>query len=667
MTRRQRMVAAAAVPLLALGLAGPVGAATEPHHRVVVPGTHPAWALPSADLGPVRTSAPVTVRVYLAGRDAAGLDSFARDVSDPHSDQYRHYLTPQQVQERFAPSPEQTAKVRTWLASNGLTVSGGTDHYLVAEGTVEQAQQAFDVQLHSYRRGAHTYQAPDAEASVPADLASSVLAVYGLNTAPHQVHHGAGATHQPAKPPAHNRAVPGDTLPGPAPAFVNSGPFSPYFGATPATGTPAAYGKVQPYVIKGYDGAQLRSAYGAAATGLTGKGVTVAVIDAYDSPTLDADAAQYAAAHGDAPYALGQLRHDDPAEWTHTQDPTDADPTGCGAQGWYGEQTLDVEAVHAVAPEAGIQYVGAASCQDPDMIDALRRVVDGHLADIVSNSWGEAEGGSDPALDPVYEEIFRCGAAQGMGFYFSSGDDGDDLASTGKKQTDMPASLDYVTAVGGTSLGLDKNDKYVFETGWGTLKAPLSVDRASWVNFPGPFTSGAGGGTSARVKQPWYQRKVVPKALAQANGGRNRVVPDLAAVADPNTGFLVGQTQEFPDKSTRYSEYRIGGTSLAAPVISAIQALAQQAAGAPLGFANPAIYARSNTSAFHDVTDHPFGPNVELAEVRVDFANGTDDKDGFLTSLRSLGKDSSLHAVAGYDDVTGVGSPTADYLKSYLP
>ncbi|AUG76387.1 serine protease [Kitasatospora sp. MMS16-BH015] len=660
MTPRRRLLAAAASPLLALALAAPVGAAPSPQHRVVVPGTHPAWAQASADLGPVGANAPVTVRIYLAGQDEAELTAFAQAVSDPHSTHYRHFLTPQQVRERFGPSPEQTASVHRWLSSAGLTISRQTDHYLVAEGTAEQAQRAFAVQLHSFRREAHTYQAPVGEASVPAEVASAVLAVHGLNTAPHQVHHGSGANR-----PAAARSVPQDTLPGPAPAFVNSGPFSSYYGEKPATGTPEAYGQVQPYVIQGYDGARLRSAYGASATGLTGQGVTVAIVDAYDSPTLDQDTATYAAAHGDAPYAPGQLMHDDPAEWTHTQAPTDADPTGCGAQGWYGEQTLDVEAVHAVAPEAGIQYVGAASCQDPDMIDALRRVVDGHLADIVSNSWGEAENASDPALDPVYQQIFHCGAAEGIGFYFSSGDDGDDLASTGTKQTDMPASLDSVTAVGGTALGLDQDGAYSFETGWGTLKAPLSSDGTSWTNFPGAFTSGAGGGTSGRVKQPSYQRKVVPRSLSGANGGRNRVVPDIAAVADPNTGFLVGQTQTFPNGEARYSEYRIGGTSLAAPVISGLQALAQQASGKPIGFANPAIYQRYGSSAFHDVTDQPFGPDHDLAEVRVDFVNGVDASQGTVTSLRSLGKDSSLHAVEGYDDVTGVGTPTADYLTSY--
>lgn len=98
--------------------------------------------------------------------------------------------------------------------------------------------------------------------------------------------------------------------------------------------------------------------------------------------------------------------------------------------------------------------------------------------------------------------------------------------------------------------------------------------------LPGRVHLGRGRGTSKTVPQPYYQKNVVPKALATANNAAgNRVVPDIAAIADPNTGFLVGQTQTFPDGSEKYSEYRIGGTSLAAPVIAAVQALAQEARG----------------------------------------------------------------------------------------
>ena len=158
----------------------------------------------------------------------------------------------------------------------------------------------------------------------------------------------------------------------------------------------------------------------------------------------------------------------------------------------------------------------------------------------------------------------------------------------------------------------------------------------------------------------------MPDTLAEANSADgNRVVPDIAAIADPNTGFLVGQTQTLPDGRTQaYDEYRLGGTSLAAPVIAAVQALAQEARGGkPIGFANPSIYARYGSKAYHDVTDNPTGSGLAVA--RVDYVNGYDATEGFATSVRSLGKDSSLSAVKGYDDVTGVGTPAAGYVESY--
>ncbi|MBC3842302.1 S8 family serine peptidase [Streptacidiphilus sp. 4-A2] len=468
-----------------------------------------------------------------------------------------------------------------------------------------------------------------------------MLAVTGLDTSPHRAVHGSRR----------------DVLPPPSPAYVNAGPFSPYFGATPATGFPQAYGKAQPFVVKGFDATELRRAYGATATGLTGKGVTVAVVDAFDSPTLGPDVAQYAAAHGDAPYRQGQLTRIDPAVWTDTVAASQEFPGGCGAAGWYGEQSLDVEAVHGVAPDADLVYVGATSCQDSDLTDALDQVVDRRLADIVSDSWSDLETDTDSSIDATYDQTFMRGAVEGIGFYFSSGDDGDELAASGAKTVGSPVSLPWVTAVGGTSLALDRNGNYGFETGWGTDGAPLSKDGSNWGRLPGTFLSGAGGGTSARVPEPFYQYPVVPTALAGANGGRKRVVPDVAAVADSGTGFLVGQTQTWPDGSTRYGEYRVGGTSVACPVFAAVQALAEQAAGAPLGFANPELYERYNTPAFHGVTDTPLGPRTALAQVRVDYHDGVDDTYGYDVSLRTMGHDSSLHAVKGYNDVTGVGSP----------
>jgi subtilase family serine protease len=137
--------------------------------------------------------------------------------------------------------------------------------------------------------------------------------------------------------------------------------------------------------------------------------------------------------------------------------------------------------------------------------------------------------------------------------------------------------------------------------------------------------------------------------------------------ADPTTGMLVGETQDFALASrfgpggVHYGEYRIGGTSLSSPLFAGVQALAAQAAGARLGFANPTIYAlaHSTPAAFMDVL-HRDGANV-----RPDFVNGIDATGGIVYSVRTFDQDSSLVTKKGWDDVTGIGTPTGTYPQAF--
>ena len=245
---------------------------------------------------------------------------------------------------------------------------------------------------------------------------------------------------------------------------------------------------------------------------------------------------------------------------------------------------------------------------------------------------------------------------------------------------DWPPASPWVTAVGGTSLAIGKSDNYQFETSWGTLLDPLASGGKSWQypppgKYPAYYDGSSGGGTSTVFTQPSYQRGVVPGSLSHRlpDGTRSRVamreVPDVSALADPSTGMLVGQTTLQPDgKTYAFSLSRIGGTSVSCPVFAGIEADAQQAAGHPLGFANPVIYARYGSAAYHDVTDTPFGPHVHLAQVRNNYTNGATRQGPLITYLRTLGIDgegaAALHAVKGYDDATGVGSP-ARYIQSF--
>jgi subtilase family serine protease len=621
--------ALAALPARALAAPGP--------QRLAVAGSHPAWATAAADEGLVPSGTAISARVYLAGRDPVGLAAYAARVSEPGSAVYGHYLTPDQYRQRFGPTAVQVSAVRGWLTGAGLRVTAVTSHYVAFSGTEAEVAAAFGIALRHYRVDGEVQRAPAAPLTVPADVASSVLTVLGLAT---------GSVHVTPD------TTSGQTTP------VNLAECSRYWGQRRATGLPPAYGHQLDYDLCGYTPDQFRVAYGVGGSGLTGKGVTIAIVDQGASPTLVSDVNTYSRRHGIPPLRPGQLTQHVPSDIA----------SSCGTSlAPYGEEHLDVEAAHGMAPGADIAYVAAGCSNGPeDMLDAETEIVDNHLADIVSDSWHLGLESQMPAgLIPALEQVFEQGAAEGIGFYFSSGDDGDysNITANGQAAVQYPASDPWVTSVGGTSLATTPGGGYKWETGWGDDLAPMSASGTSWTSLPGTFAGGAGGGASALFAQPFYQRGVVPASLSHPDGSATamRVIPDIAADADPATGMLIGLTTPTPtDSAPAYREEVVGGTSQSTPLIAGIQADAEQALGFPIGFANPAIYARYGTRAYHDVTDDPLGPGIQIATVNAPPSGGPPD------AAVTLGHDTSLQATPGYDDVTGVGTPTAAYLRSYL-
>ncbi|MGW1022924.1 S53 family peptidase [Streptomyces sp. NPDC002577] len=641
--RGRRLPAAAAaltVALVALGTAPQALAATAPAgDRVPLAsdtGRAPAGAV---DEGAASASGKVSLRVYLNGRDPAGLRALAREVSTPGDAHYRHFLTPAQFRSAYAPTAGQRAAVSAWLRSCGFDVDGGTGHYVSASGSPAAVDCAVGASLHRYRWHGRSLSALAGPARLPRSVATDVLSISGLSSLSPTVSPASGesATVTPA----------------------SSATCSSSYGANPATALPPAYGTTQPYQVCGYLPSQLRGAYGVTPTGLTGTGTKVAVIGAYASTTVASDAQTYASRHGEQAWASGQF----------TQDV----PDGLAAQpmDWGMEEIMDVEAVHAIAPAAGVEYVAAADATDASFVDAVSRIVDAHLADVVSNSWViGADTGIPSATVSAFDQLFQQGAVEGIGFVFASGDHGSQAASqdgTGPltTATEYPASDSWVTAAGGTSLAVDANGQYQWETGWESDYASLSADGTSWASLPGAYAGGAGGGPSALFTRPSYQQQLIPGSAFTSNGTRRRVVPDVAMDADPVTGMLVGQTYTLPNGAGGYVEYASGGTSLAAPLFAGIQALAQQRAGRPLGFANPVIYQAAEDGAFRDVTDQPAGAPKPPAAVHTVL---TADSTGTVTTnyvLATFGRsqDTGLATTAAYDDVTGVGSPTAAYFN----
>ena len=640
----------------------PVALAQANSGRATMAGTHPAWANESSRISSALvTSSVVRARVYLASKDPAGLAAYATAVSTPGGDLYGQYLSPAEVEARFGPSSEGIKAVKAWLTGAGLTVTEVNDEiggYIATSGAVEAAGQAFNVTFGTFLGPDNKDErAPEQDATVPAVLAPHVLTVSGLDTAGH-------------------RMKPFDTLPPPGPNSWSAPPCSNFYGEKIALNEPWAYGVPQAWTICGYTPSQIRGAYQVTGSGMTGKGQTVAIVDAYALATMLSDANEYAKTTGDQPFAPGQYTESLASNFTLTG------PNDCNAQGWYGEEALDVEAVHGQAPDAKVVYVGAASCTDSDLLNALTLIVNNYLASIVSSSWGEPFDGTTMAA--AYNQVFQAGAVEGIGFFFSAGDHGyESPAEDGysdQRQVTWPTSSPYVTSVGGTSLAIGPFNIYEFETSWGTLRDPLASNGTSWQFtppgvYPDNYAGSGGGGVSTAFPQPSYQAGVVPYSLATAlpNGTISpnpmRVVPDVSALADLSTGMLVGQTTLQPDGTTyAFSLTRFGGTSVACPTFAGIQADAQQAAGHVLGFANPAIYQRYGTDAFHDVTDHPFGI-AHLAVVRNNYTDAYTKTGPLITGLRSFGINGegadALPAVVGYDDSTGVGSPNR-YIQSFF-
>jgi subtilase family serine protease len=617
---------AALVTGLCVAIPATAGAATASS----LPNSHPSWARPANRVAAAAAGTRIGFSVYLKIRDRAGAEAAAAAVSDPSSPSYGHYLSPAQVRTRYAATQATVQRVRRWLGAAGFTVgaTASNNAYIEATGTVAQIQRAFAVHVNTYSVGGQHRRAVDADLQLPPSVAASVVSVSGL-------------TQSVSRPL---------TVP-PPDGFRNAPPCGAYFGQKTDTVDPPFNGQHLPYAPCGYKPAQLRSAYGMARTvqrGVTGQGQTVAIVDAFAAPTLYADAAEYA--HRNDPGH--PLRAAQFSEHVFPANAALEPPDQCDAAGWYGEQTLDVEAVHAMAPGAHILYVGGSDCLDTSLNEALNYVVAGRLADVVSNSYGSVGEDGIPADEiQAFNQIAIEGVLEGISIDFSSGDDGDEAAAVGRPEPDYSASDPWVTAVGGTSLGVGANGQRVVETGWETAKSVLTD--GAWP--PAAFLYGSGGGTSRLFAEPAYQRGVVPDALARQNqtgANRGRVVPDISMDGDPNTGMLVGETQTFPD-GVYYDQYRIGGTSLSSPLFAGVTAVANQLDRFDHGFINPLLYQfTSRTGAIGDVRHAPGGV------VRVDFNSGVDASDGLITSVRTFDfQGLAIHTTPGYDDVTGLGVP----------
>jgi subtilase family serine protease len=637
--------------------------------------SHPAGSVPA--------TAAVSFDLLLTLRNASGAQAFVKQVSTPGSAQFHRYLTDATWDARYAPTTAAATRATAWLHSEGFSVGAMPKDrlFIPASGSAADVEKAFGVTLGYYKVNNHTVRLANAALSIPASLAGVVSGAVGVNQSIATTDLSIQGTTPAAAKPTQE--------PPPPVGFRNPQPCSAYWGQkidTVDSGSLyAPYTHPLPYDICGYVPSQLRGAYnlaGSVAAGDNGKGVTIAIVDAYDSPTLLADAQKYFKLNDPAhPLSSSQFFNAAPA--------TVDNQALCGASGWYPEQALDVESSHAMAPGANILFVGAQNCLDSGLLTALTTAVTSG-ASVVSDSWGNSVGDlfTDAATKTAYDNTFMLAAATGVSVLFSSGDSGDNFANSGLAAPDYPAVSPFITAVGGTTLEVNKSNQRAAEYGWSTAKQTLcrpNTTNCGSATKPASslaWQAGGGGGTSYYYAQPYYQAPIVPSALALRNEailGRARVIPDISMDGDAQSGMLVGLTQTFPN-GTYYAQYKIGGTSLASPLLAGVIADADQAAGTPLGFLNPVLYKASTVgnSTFKDILP-PANPDA-TAVIRVDYTDTVDSSQGYIVSLRAIDYEGpetycdgtgncatrlvTLTPAPGFDSLTGLGSAGRNFIST---
>jgi subtilase family serine protease len=612
------------------------------HGDTTVGQTGLPWATGANFSGGADPNQVLRVQVHLAMQDEAGARAMLDAISDPDNALYGQFLSDDDFAAKYAPTMADVTAVRAHLEKNGFRVTEVPKNlaYVAAEGTVGQAEKAFSTTIGNFQVRGETRFAPTQQPVLPADVATHVSAVLGLNSPTH--------VHLPSI--VDRLANTAKTTS----ASVGAPCSGSYYGQS-VNSTDPPYGSFQypfpNWQCSGYLPKQMRVAYGfddAVNNGNDGTGQTIAITDGFLNPTLLADAQTYAQ-NNDPAYPLSA------SQLTAQLGPGTLQPTDTS---WYVEQALDVETIHAIAPNANIFYLGFVSDNLSDAIAALNFIVANHSATVVSNSWGPTEAEAQGEYTAAEYMAIQAGL-KGIGLYFASGDNGDNAPfNNGVPTPSFPCSLPEVTCVGGTALALNADGGRLFELGWENSAPSFTTDDAGTPEWtpapPAPYLVGSGGGTSSVYLQPKYQVGIVPDALANVTGAPSRVTPDVAMDGDAfMNGIRVGST--LADTSWRgqggtYSEYFEGGTSLATPLFSATVILAQQHNHRILGFANPLFYKSSKHGAFIDIAPDP------TTQRAVDL-NGAPVLSGLLWTLDFQGPGNTLATAPGYDNVTGLGVP----------
>jgi kumamolisin len=559
-------------------------------------------AVDAGSLSAAEAAQPITVTIALKLGDLAGAESMMQRLATPGDAMYGKFLTPAQVEAQFGPNESDVARVIAQLSASGLTVARTTSTTLTATGRAAAFEQAFHTSLHQFtmpataKHASFTFRAAKTAPVVPANIASAVRGVIGLNN-------------NPVFSP-HLKFAPA-TL-GAAPVIRN--PTSNTSGVDTESGALT----VKDFAIL-YD---VNPLY---AKGVTGKGRTVGIVTLANFTPSDV-------------FAYWSSLNLKVNANRLTVINIDGGPGAPSDASGSDETTLDVEQSGGIAPGANI-IVYQSPNTDQGFLDAFARAVHDNKADSFSTSWGEWEffdstAGGDQVTDEfshetvsslqALHEVLVLAALQGQTAFAAAGDCGafdvfDEVASNFSTplSVDNPASDSAIVAAGGTTLpgvqqfglpdGSTLNIDVPTERVWGwDYLTPLCDALGQDPITCGIFPVGGGGGVSVFFPLPLYQFGIFGTQLSQPKQsfvdnsttpptvdfalpahffGRN--VPDVSFNADPETGYSLFYTSS---RNGFEVETFGGGTSFVSPQLNGVTALLAQNAGHRLGLLNIQLY-----------------------------------------------------------------------------
>jgi len=650
-----------------------------------------------ADLGPEDQSKQISVTVWLNLHNKASLDTIVEQMYDKTSPNYHKFLTMKEFKTQFAPTAKDIATVRNFLAAHNMKVSSidRNNHFIVAQGSVGDAQTAFNTKINRVMVNGVMRHATISAPSISEPATSALVStVQGLSDLAYQANVSPAVNPEtripyagvsPSAVGANGLFFSGECLRPPETVTFTTGGSTPKaiyagnrYGAdinSPAPNLPSC----------GYDAAEMQKAYGldkVYKSGLDGTGQTIVIVDAFGSNTIVADANLFSQLNNLPPLTSSNF-----AIFTPNGSATCTSTNGCIAGNWQFETTLDVEWAHAIAPGANIVLVLAADNSFTNLDLANLFAIENGFGTVLSNSFGAPEillQQEDPSELTVENGISEIASALGISHNISSGDSGDFLAedtANGVPAVSVTANAatPFATGVGGTSTFLDSKDNIELQTGWGMNFARIAEPTPNPPTIPPllfGFQSGSGGGTSVVYAKPKYQK-------GNTTGGiKFRQVPDISMNADPETGNEIIVTPTSVPGDEQFVEV-FGGTSLSTPMFSAFWSIANQAAAneglGPLGNAAPILYELAgsaitdvnlkNADTLLNVTGTIFNPpNPPQFESATALAGPQAPTTRFVSALFqsssstrwdvfTFGTDSSLATTAGWDDVTGLGTP----------